>query len=58
MGKHEKIEEEQLYKNLNNELRSARNIKEISLITRKTKNTIAVQAHRGLEKLKLLYSPI
>jgi len=33
MGKHEKIEEEQLYKNLNNELRSARNIKEISLIT-------------------------
>jgi len=33
-------------------------LKEISLITRKTKNTIAVQAHRGLEKLKLLYSPI
>jgi RNA polymerase sigma-70 factor (ECF subfamily) len=30
-------------------------IKEISLITGQSKNTIAVQAHRGLEKLKLLY---
>ncbi|HEY4516004.1 MAG TPA: RNA polymerase sigma factor [Candidatus Paceibacterota bacterium] len=31
-------------------------IKEISLITGKSKNTIAVQAYRGLEKLKLLYN--
>ncbi|MFH0890841.1 MAG: sigma-70 family RNA polymerase sigma factor [Candidatus Liptonbacteria bacterium] len=30
-------------------------LKEISLITGQTKNTIAVQIHRGLEKLKLLY---
>lgn len=30
-------------------------LEEISLITGKTKNSIAVQAHRGLEKLKLLY---
>lgn len=30
-------------------------LKEISLITGKSKNTISVQAHRGLEKLKLLY---
>ncbi len=28
---------------------------EISLITGQTKNTIAVQVHRGLKKLKLLY---
>ncbi len=33
-------------------------IKEMSLITGQTKNAIAVQMHRGLEKLKLLYSPI
>lgn len=30
-------------------------LKEISLITGQTKNTIAVRVHRGLEKLKLLY---
>lgn len=30
-------------------------LKEISLITGQSKNTIAVQVHRGLEKLKLLY---
>lgn len=30
-------------------------LKEISLITGQTKNAIAVQLHRGLEKLKLLY---
>lgn len=29
-------------------------IKEISILTGETKNTVAVQAHRGLEKLKLL----
>lgn len=33
-------------------------IKEISLITGQSKNAIAVQAYRGLEKLKLLYSPV
>jgi RNA polymerase sigma-70 factor (ECF subfamily) len=32
-------------------------LREMSLITGQSKNTIAVQAHRGLEKLKLLYSP-
>ena len=31
-------------------------LKEMSLITGKTKNTIAVQIHRGLEKLKRLYN--
>ena len=31
-------------------------IKEISLITGQSKNTIAVQTHRGLEKLKILYN--
>lgn len=31
-------------------------LKEISLITGQSKNSIAVQAHRGLEKLRLLYS--
>lgn len=31
-------------------------LKEMSLITGQTKNTIAVQIHRGLEKLKLLYN--
>ncbi len=30
-------------------------IKEISLITRQSKNTVAVQTHRGLTQLKLLY---
>ncbi|MFA6269853.1 MAG: RNA polymerase sigma factor [Candidatus Paceibacterota bacterium] len=30
-------------------------LKEISLITGETKNTIAVQIHRGLKKLKFLY---
>ena len=33
-------------------------LKEMSLVTGQSKNTIAVQAHRGLEKLKLLYNPI
>lgn len=32
-------------------------LKEISLVTGQTKNTIAVQLHRGLAKLKLLYEP-
>ncbi len=31
-------------------------LEEISLITGQSKNTIAVQLHRGLEKLKMLYS--
>ena len=31
-------------------------LKEISLITGQSKNTIAVQVHRGLEKLKQLYN--
>ena len=31
-------------------------LKEISLITGESKNTIAVQIHRGLFKLKLLYN--
>ena len=31
---------------------------EISLITGQSKNAIAVQIHRGLEKLKLLYEPL
>ena len=30
-------------------------LKEMSLVTGQSKNAIAVQAHRGLEKLKLLY---
>lgn len=30
-------------------------LKEMSLITGQTKNSLAVQVHRGLEKLKLLY---
>jgi RNA polymerase sigma-70 factor (ECF subfamily) len=33
-------------------------LKEMSLITGQSKNAIAVQVHRGLEKLKLLYLPI
>ena len=33
-------------------------LKEIALVTGQSKNAIAVQAHRGLEKLKLLYGPI
>jgi len=32
-------------------------IKEISAITGRTKNAVAVQAHRGLEILKTLYEP-
>jgi len=32
-------------------------LKEMSLITGQSKNSVAVQAHRGLEKLKLLYNP-
>jgi len=31
---------------------------EMSLITGKSKNTMAVQVHRGIAKLKLLYSPL
>lgn len=31
-------------------------IAEIALITGKTRNTVAVQIHRGLEKLKVLYT--
>jgi RNA polymerase sigma-70 factor, ECF subfamily len=31
-------------------------LKEISLITGQTKNTIAVQIHRGLEKMRALYN--
>lgn len=31
-------------------------LKEMSLITGQTKNTMAVQVHRGLDKLKLLYN--
>jgi len=33
-------------------------LQEISLITGQTKNTIAVQVHRGLEKLKILYKSL
>ncbi len=33
-------------------------LKEMSLLTGQSKNTMAVQVHRGLEKLKLLYDPI
>lgn len=33
-------------------------LEEISLITGLSKNTVAVQIHRGLEKLKLLYNPV
>jgi RNA polymerase sigma-70 factor, ECF subfamily len=32
-------------------------LEEISKITGQSKNTVAVQAHRGLEKLKALYRP-
>jgi len=32
-------------------------LKEISLLTGQSKNNVAVQAHRGLKKLKLLYGP-
>jgi len=32
-------------------------IKEISLLTGQSKNTVAVQTHRGLAKLRLLYKP-
>jgi RNA polymerase sigma-70 factor (ECF subfamily) len=31
-------------------------LKEMSLVTGQSQNTIAVQAHRGLEKLRLLYN--
>ena len=31
-------------------------LREMSLITGQTKNTMAVQVHRGLEKLKILYN--
>ncbi len=32
-------------------------LQEMSLITGQTRNTITVQVHRGLAKLKLLYNP-
>lgn len=32
-------------------------LKEISVLTGKSKNTVAVQIHRGLTKLKVLYKP-
>lgn len=32
-------------------------LKDMSLITGQSKNTLAVQVHRGLQKLKLLYHP-
>jgi DNA-directed RNA polymerase specialized sigma24 family protein len=32
-------------------------LQEISLITGQSKNAVAVQIHRQLEKLKLLYDP-
>jgi DNA-directed RNA polymerase specialized sigma24 family protein len=31
-------------------------LKEMSILTGETKNSLAVQIHRGLEKLKLLYN--
>lgn len=31
-------------------------LKEIALITGQSRNTVAVQAHRGLIKLKILYN--
>ena len=33
-------------------------LNEMSLITGQTKNTMAVQVHRGLAKLRLLYNPV
>ncbi len=33
-------------------------LKEIAILTGKSRNAIAVQAHRGLQKLKLLYNPL
>lgn len=33
-------------------------LQEMSLITGQSKNTMAVQVHRGIAKLKLLYSPL
>ena len=33
-------------------------LKEMSVITGQTTNTLAVQIHRGLEKLKILYNPL
>ena len=32
-------------------------LKEMSILTGQSRNTMAVQTHRGLEKLKLLYIP-
>ena len=32
-------------------------LKEMSILTGETKNSMAVQVHRGIEKLKLLYRP-
>ncbi len=32
-------------------------LQEMSLVTGQSKNTIAVQAHRGIQKLRALYSP-
>ncbi len=33
-------------------------LKEMSLITGQSKNTVAVQVHRGLVKMKILYPPL
>jgi RNA polymerase sigma-70 factor (ECF subfamily) len=33
-------------------------LEEISLITGQSKKTVAVQVHRGLDKLKILYNPL
>jgi len=33
-------------------------LKEMSVITGQTTNAMAVQVHRGLERLKLLYYPV
>lgn len=33
-------------------------LKEIALLTMQTRNTVAVQVHRGLAQLKLLYHPV
>ena len=33
-------------------------LKEIALVTGQSKNAVAVQVHRGIKKLKLLYLPV
>ncbi len=42
---------------LNMKYKQGLSLKEIALLTGQSRNTIAVQTHRGLEKLKLLYHP-